>query len=87
MIGGIAQVKIVLISRGKFPDSSGRKPVIRNPNARLSIDWYDFFPGIVSVLRVSAANHFARNYRIPTVNTTTSGMGLPSLSFVGSTHH
>jgi len=30
MISGIAQVKIVLISRGKFPDSSGRKPVIRD---------------------------------------------------------
>ena len=29
MIGGIAQVKIVLISRGKFPDSSGWKPVLR----------------------------------------------------------
>jgi len=26
MIGGIAQVKIVLISRGKFPDSSGFQP-------------------------------------------------------------
>jgi len=29
MIGGIAQVKIVLRSRGKFPDSSGWKPVLR----------------------------------------------------------
>jgi len=27
MIGRIAQVKIVLISRGKFPDSSGFRPV------------------------------------------------------------
>jgi len=27
MIGGIAQVKIVLRSRGKFPDSSGFQPV------------------------------------------------------------
>ena len=28
MIGGIAQVKIVLRSRGKFPDSSGFQPVV-----------------------------------------------------------
>jgi len=65
MIGGIAQVKIVLISRGKFPDSSGWKPVSflksngREARANIESDVFVFSRTLSAVAPVRRARRLS----------------------------